>query len=93
MNRREIEDLIVGLLAEDVGKDSGDLRAELEDLGEWLPIDSLLAVEVLVRVEEAYGVKLPATPEAAENLRSITAFAQAILDLVEQQSAEEVDSA
>lgn len=92
MERREVEDLIIGLLAEDAGRNPADLRQEL-DLGEWLPIDSLLAAEVLARVEEHYGVTFPATAEAAKNLRSVQSFAEAILDLVQQRQRGEADTA
>jgi acyl carrier protein len=93
MERREVEDLIIGLLAESAGSNPADFRQELEDLGEWLPVDSLLAAEVLARVEEHYGVTFPATAEAAKNLRSVSSFAQAILDLVQQQQRGEADTA
>lgn len=93
VDRREIEDVIVGLLAETAGTDADALRMELEDLGEWLPIDSLLAAEVLARVEEIYGVTFPATSEASANLRSVTAFAQAILELFEAREAATADTA
>lgn len=88
MERRDIEDLIIGLLAEDAGSSPADLRQELEDLGEWLPIDSVIAAEVLARVEAYYGVSLPATAESAKNLRSVSTFAQAILDLVHEQAGQ-----
>lgn len=93
MDRREIEDLIIGLLAEDAGTNPANLREHLEDLGDWLPIDSLLAVEVLARVEAHYGVTFPTTPEAAENLTSVTAFADAILDVVLERGATEAGTA
>jgi acyl carrier protein len=93
VDRREIEDLIIGLLAEDAGANPADLREQLEDLGDWLPIDSLLAVEVLARVEEHYGVTFPTTPEAAKNLTSVTAFAEAILDAVRARGAMEAGTA
>jgi acyl carrier protein len=93
MDRREVEDLIIGLLAEDAGKNPADLRDELADLGEWLPIDSLLAAEVLARVEAHYGIAFPATAEAAKNLRSVSSFAQAILDLARQQQTGVADTA
>lgn len=85
MERRDIENLIIGLLAEDAGRSPAELRQELEDVGEWLPIDSVLAAEVLARVETYYGVTFPATAESAKNLRSVSTFAQAILDLVHEQ--------
>lgn len=87
MDSRVVEDLILDLLAQDAGVSPVDLRRQLEDLGELMPIDSLLAVEVLARVEAHYGVVLPATAEAAEKLGSVVAFAQAIVDLVEASEA------
>ncbi len=93
MDAREVEDIIVELLAEQSGRDATELRRELEERGEGLPIDSLLAAEVLARVEERLGVSLPATSETAENLRSVTAFAEAVLDLVHRKRSEGVASA
>ncbi len=93
MDAREVEDIIVGLLAEQSGRDATELRRELEERGEGLPIDSLLAAEVLARVEERLGVSLPATAETAERLKSVTAFAEAVLDLVHGKGSEGVASA
>ena len=77
--------MILELLAEDGGVNPADLRRELEELGPGLPIDSLLAVEVLVRVETRFGVQLVADPATAEAMQSVSAFAAtiraAILDL------------
>lgn len=84
MTMDEIEELIIGLLAADAGADPAAFRAELLTRGQELPIDSLLAAEVLARVELRCGVDLPATAENAKNLQSVTAFAQAILALVQQ---------
>ena len=64
MDAREVEDIIVELLAEQAGRDPAELRRELQEEGEELPIDSLLAAEVVARVEERHGVSLPATAEA-----------------------------
>lgn len=93
MDRREIEDLIIGLLAEDAGRDPEALREELEDLGELLPIDSVLAAEVLARVEAAYGMRFPATAEASKNLRSVVNFADAILQLIREQGGTAAETA
>lgn len=82
MNQREVEDLIIDLLAQDAGRPPADVRRELENLGDSLPIDSLLAAEVIARIEEQLGIRYPATAESAKNLGSVTAFAQAILDLI-----------
>lgn len=93
MDVRDVEDIIIELLAEQSGRDAAELRHELEEGGEELPIDSLLAAEVLARVEERLGISLPATAEAAESLKSVTAFAAAVLDLMRSKGSEGVASA
>jgi acyl carrier protein len=74
----DIIDVIIDLLAQDAHRDPRELRAELAALGAELPVDSLLAVEVLARVEDQFDVRLPPKVEAARNLRSVRRFAQAI---------------
>jgi len=81
----DIIELIIDLLARDASRDPKELKADLEALGEELPIDSILAVEVLVRVEQAFYVKLSPTVETSRNLRSVVRFAQAIHALVLEQ--------
>jgi acyl carrier protein len=80
--QREIEDVIIDLLAEDGGVNPADLRRQLEGQGAGLPIDSLLAVEVLVRVELRFGVQLDANPATAEAMQSVSAFATAVRNAV-----------
>jgi acyl carrier protein len=75
----DIEDIILGFLADDDGCSVEQLRKELLGGGQDLPLDSLLAVEVLARVQHATGVKLPATAETAFALRSVRGFALAVL--------------
>ena len=76
-----IIDVIIDLIASDTHRDSGELRRELEALGRELPVDSLLAVEVLARVEQQFGVRVPPTVESSRNMRSVRRFAQAIHEL------------
>ena len=83
-----IIDRIIELLALQNGRDPAVLRAELELLGQELPIDSVLAAEILARIEEEAGVRLPTTAETSRNLRSVRRFAQAIYDLIEAQRRE-----
>lgn len=78
MTQNEIVDLILELLAEQAGLSVADLRAELLALGDEMPLDSLLAVEILVRVQEVTGVVLPATEETAQALLSVRGFAAAV---------------
>ncbi|WP_436700671.1 acyl carrier protein [Nocardioides sp. BYT-33-1] len=70
--------MIIELLAEDGGVNPADLRRQLEEQGPGLPIDSLLAVEVLVRVEQRFGVQLDANPATAEAMQSVVAFAATV---------------
>jgi acyl carrier protein len=85
VSQAEIEELIVGLLAEQAGVSAAELRAQLTALGEEMPLDSLLAVEILVRVQEATGVTLPATEETAQALLSVRGFAAAIVQQIESR--------
>jgi acyl carrier protein len=82
MDQQAIEDLIIELLAEGAGTSPAILRAQLEERGEELPIDSVLAAEVVTRVEQRCGVELPATAEAARCLRSVRQFAAMVYRLV-----------
>lgn len=82
MDQREIEDLIIELLAEETGVTPAVMRAQLEEGGDDLPIDSVLAAEVVARVERRSGVELPATAETARCLRSVREFAAMVCRLV-----------
>lgn len=77
ISREEIERLIVQLLAEDRNMDTQDLWEELTDLGVNMPVDSLLAVEVVVRLEQHLGVELATSADTAKALRSVKTFAEA----------------
>lgn len=80
----EVEDLIIELLAANAGRDPADLRAELANAGAELPVDSLLAVEVLNRVQEVCAVRLSANEETARAMRSIRAYALVVWNLIEE---------
>ncbi|WP_216893409.1 acyl carrier protein [Nocardia alni] len=85
MTEAEVSNLIVDLLAEDAGCDPGQLYAELAELGEDLPIDSLLAVDILARVQKATATYLPATEETARAMRSVRGFARAVCRRLDAQ--------
>lgn len=87
MTKDDIEWLIIELLAEDNGQDAADLLQELTAAGANLPVDSLLAAEVLARVQERYKVELPTSAETAKALRSVKTFAQAVWDLLATEQA------
>ncbi|MBF6127835.1 acyl carrier protein [Nocardia brasiliensis] len=88
MNEADVVDLIVDLLAEDAQCDPGQLYAELVQLGDDLPIDSLLAVDILTRVQNATGAFLPATEETARALRSVREFAGAVCRQLDRKGTE-----
>lgn len=58
---------------------------ELVQGGSELPVDSLLVVEILTRVEERYSVAIPADRQAAQATRSVRAFARAVLDAITER--------
>jgi acyl carrier protein len=88
MGPRDIEDLTIELLAEEAKCSPGEMRQRLEEAGGDLPIDSILLVEVVVRIEDRYGVHLPTTLETAKNLRSVRDFAGMVYDLVQIELAQ-----
>ncbi len=81
MDQQEIEDLIIELLAGEAGEVPAVMRAQLQEGGDDLPIDSVLAAEVVARVERRCGVELPATAETARCLRSVRQFAAMVCRL------------
>jgi acyl carrier protein len=87
----EVENVIIGLLAEQENSSPEELRERLAKEGPELPVDSLIVVEVLVRVEEAFGVTVPETVDSARSLRSVRAFAELIVDLVRKSTVEDSD--
>lgn len=88
MSRDDIERLIVELIAQDNGQAAADLLKELSAAGEHLPVDSLLAAEVLARVQQQCGIELPTSAETAMALRSVKTFAQAVWELLRQEQGE-----
>jgi len=78
----EITLLIIELLAELQERDPSEIQAELVDGGPELPIDSLLIVEILTRVEGHFGISIPADATAARSTRSVRAFTRTVLDAV-----------
>jgi acyl carrier protein len=87
MGPRDIEDFTIELLAEEAKCSPDEMRQSLEEGGGDLPIDSILLVEVVARVEERYGVHLPTTLETAQNLQSVRDFAAMVYDLVQDERA------
>lgn len=87
MTQEEIEDIILMLLAELAGCTAAELRAELSALGLDMPVDSLLAVEILVKVQDLTGTVLPATEQTAEALLTVRGFAAAVRQQLDEQAS------
>ncbi|MGW5155752.1 hypothetical protein ACWEPN_09750 [Nonomuraea wenchangensis] len=65
-------------------RDPGELRMELESAGQELPVDSILVVEILTRVEARYGIAIRADAEAARSTRSVYTFAGTVLKAIKE---------
>ena len=81
----DVVDTVVELLAAERNVSAETVMAELSVGGEMLPIDSLLLQEILVRVDERFGVQLPDTVETARSMASVRSFAQAIVDAYQKE--------
>jgi len=74
----EIAGIVIGLLAEKAGTSADQMRADLEAAGPGLPVDSIVLVEVLAKVGEACGVRIPLNEETAMSLGSVMTFARTV---------------
>ncbi|MFI5882041.1 phosphopantetheine-binding protein [Streptomyces sp. NPDC051554] len=77
--------MIIDFLAELEDRSPQEVRAYLEANGPDLPVDSVLIVEILTRIEERYGIAIPADAQAARATRSVRAFAGAVLDAINER--------
>jgi acyl carrier protein len=84
----EIEGLIISLLAQELGEDPEDLKRDLLEGGDDMPISSITLVEIVAELEAACGVRIPATPENAYSFSSVHRLAEMLYRLVEQQREE-----
>lgn len=78
LTMNDIADIVIGLLAAEAGIPPGQLKDELQADGPELPVNSLLVVEVLAKVEGACGVRIPVTEGVARSTRSVMTFARVI---------------
>ena len=68
MDRAEIESRLTNVLVNELGLDESKITVEA-DLEDDLEIDSLGVVELLMALEDEFGVKIP--DEEAENIRTV----------------------
>jgi acyl carrier protein len=85
---QEIVEIVIAFLAEYQKRPVGDLHEELAAKGQELPVDSVLVMEILTRIEERFGVSIPADAEAGRSLRSVWAFAETVHDTMQSKENE-----
>ncbi|SMF86226.1 MULTISPECIES: phosphopantetheine-binding protein [unclassified Streptomyces] len=81
----DIVSVVIEFLAELQEKTAAEVRADLEDGGAELPVDSLLIVEILTRIEERYSIAIPADRQSAQATRSVQAFARAVQEAINER--------
>ncbi|MGW1532544.1 acyl carrier protein [Streptomyces aureus] len=81
---QEIVDIVIDFLADHQDRPVQDAYEELASRGTDLPVDSVLIMEILARVEEHFGVRIPADAEAGRSLRSVWAFAETVHETMQQ---------
>ncbi|WP_410597238.1 acyl carrier protein [Amycolatopsis sp. lyj-23] len=91
--RAEVEQYILELIAEEKNCDVEQLREELTAQGADMPYDSVLLVELMVRVEARFGVKLPTDLPTARDMRSIRSFAERVCDQLTDPAPTEPEAA
>ncbi|WP_234337475.1 phosphopantetheine-binding protein [Kitasatospora phosalacinea] len=78
---------MIDFLAEYQDRQHEEIYQELTARGADLPVDSVLVVEILTRVEERYGVSIPADAEAGRSLRSVLAFAETVYNAIQEEQS------
>lgn len=78
--RDEVEQFIVGLLADEFERDADELHAELVAASPDMQCDSVILVELMTRVSARFGVRFEATFSTARDMRSVRGFAERVCD-------------
>ncbi|MEU6071050.1 acyl carrier protein [Streptomyces sp. NPDC047082] len=80
---QEIVDIVIDFLAEHQDRPRSDVYEELAAQGQDLPVDSVLIMEILARIEQHFDVTIPADAEAGRSLRSVWAFSETVYDTMQ----------
>jgi acyl carrier protein len=86
MDEAAVQAVILDLLAQDLGRDRQTLVDELRKKGPGMPIDSLLAVDILTTLEDRLGVRLPEDHLTAASLRSVRGYARRVCAIAAEQT-------
>jgi acyl carrier protein len=80
---KEIVDIVIDFLAEYQDRPSQVVYEELAARGQNLPVDSVLIMEILARIEQHFEVSIPADADAGRSLRSVWTFAETVYDTMQ----------
>lgn len=86
---QEIVDIVIDFLAEHQERPSQDAYEELAARGQELPVDSVLIMEILARIEQHFEVRVPADAEAGRSLRSVWAFAETVYNTMQSKEQQQ----
>ena len=78
---RDVEDAILEALADAQSKGLEEVRAEFVSRGPSMPLDSLETVEIMVGLEERFGVRFPETPETCAAFQSVETLVRLVREL------------
>ena len=81
MDRPEVEAKLVGLLVDELGLDRDAITMEAS-FEEDLEVDSLGVVELLMALEDAFGVKIP--DEEAESIATVGEAVDVVMAKLEE---------
>ncbi|MEU9213404.1 acyl carrier protein [Streptomyces sp. NPDC048415] len=82
-------DIVIDFLADHQDRPGQDVYEELAARGQDLPVDSVLIMEILARIEQHFEVRVPADAEAGRSLRSVWAFAETVYDTMHSKEQQQ----
>lgn len=86
MTQREVEGAILELIAQELRRDPKELKRELAAKGIQLPVDSPLMVEIILALEDRFGITLPDDAATAACMRSVQALARRVCEVAVRPS-------
>lgn len=86
-SKEAVEQVVLEALAAAQSKAVGELRVELAAAGPGMPLDSLESVEIMLELEERFGIRFPDEPETCAAFQSV----QTLVRLVRELAAVEGD--
>jgi acyl carrier protein len=82
----DVEEFLVELVAEIQDREGPEVEAAINGTGGGIALDSLDAVEILVSLEERFGIRFPDDAVTTEALETVEGLARYVRRLVEMTS-------